>query len=29
MATMLSSHVGGGTAEVTWPRRDVNGESYW
>jgi hypothetical protein len=25
----LPSHVGNGAAEVTWPRRDVDVESYW
>jgi hypothetical protein len=28
-ATMLPSHAGDGTVEVTWPRRDVDVESCW
>jgi hypothetical protein len=27
LATMLPSHAGDGTAEVTWPRCDVDAES--
>jgi hypothetical protein len=26
---MLPSHAGGGAAEVTWPRRNVETESCW
>jgi hypothetical protein len=29
VAIMLSSHAGGGTAEVTWPQHDVEPESCW
>jgi hypothetical protein len=29
MTMVLSSHAGDGTTEVTWPRRDVDVESYW
>jgi hypothetical protein len=29
LATMLLSHDGDGTAEASWPRRDVDIESCW
>jgi hypothetical protein len=29
LVTLLSSHVGNGVDEATWPRRDVGAESCW
>jgi hypothetical protein len=29
LVKVLLSHAGNGTAEVTWPQRDVDDESCW
>jgi hypothetical protein len=29
VGAVLLSHPGDGTASVTWPRHDVDAESYW